>query len=110
MHLLTRAFSATLLIVAAGCTSSAQRLDLFVRGGQVLDGSGQPPQRADIGVSGDRIVRIGDLTAEQAGQVIDATGLMVAPGFVHAQAQSGTTASAAGYGQSHPRQGITTGI
>src|SRR5688572_333216 len=110
MHLLTRAFSATLLIVAAGCTSSAQRLDLIVRGGQVLDGSGQPPQRADIGVSGDRIVRIGDLSAEQAGQVIDATGLMVAPGFIDVQGQSGTTLLADGNGESHLRQGITTEI
>jgi N-acyl-D-amino-acid deacylase len=104
-----------LLVMLAGavvvsCTTSTQRLDLIVRGGQLLDGSGQPPQRADIGVSGDRIVRIGDLAAEQAGQVIDATGLMVAPGFIDVQGQSGTTLLADGNGESHLRQGITTEI
>ena len=96
--------------VVVSCTTSTQRLDLIVRGGQVLDGTGQPPQRADIGVSGDRIVRIGDLAAEEAGQVIDATGLMVAPGFIDVQGQSGTTLLADGNGESHLRQGITTEI
>ena len=89
---------------------SRQRFDLIVRGGQVVDGSGQPPQRADVGVAGDRIVRIGDLASEQAGQVIDATGLMVAPGFIDVQGQSGTTLLADGNGESHLRQGITTEI
>ena len=75
----------------SACSPSAQRLDLIVRGGQVIDGTGQPPQRVDVGIAGDRIVRIGDLSSEQAGQVIDATGLMVAPGFIDVQGQSGTT-------------------
>jgi len=92
------------------CGTSAQRLDLIVRGGQVLDGTGQPPQRADVGIAGDRIVRIGDLSSEQAGQVIDASGLMVAPGFIDVQGQSGTTLLADGNGESHLRQGITTEI
>ena len=94
----------------ASCSSSSQRLDLIVRGGQVLDGSGQPPQRVDVGILGDRIVRIGDLSSEQAGHVIDATGLMVAPGFIDVQGQSGTTLLADGNGESHLRQGITTEI
>jgi N-acyl-D-amino-acid deacylase len=92
------------------CNTSTQRLDLIVRGGQVLDGTGQPPQRADVGILGDRIVRIGDLSSEQAGQVIDAAGLMVAPGFIDVQGQSGTTLLADGNGESHLRQGITTEI
>jgi len=92
------------------CGTSARRLDLIVRGGQVLDGTGQPPQRADVGIAGDRIVRIGDLSSEQAGQVIDASGLMVAPGFIDVQGQSGTTLLADGNGESHLRQGITTEI
>jgi len=66
-------------ILFVSCSTSAQRLDLIVRGGQVLDGTGQPAQRVDVGIAGDRIVRIGDLSSELAGQVIGATGLMVAP-------------------------------
>jgi N-acyl-D-aspartate/D-glutamate deacylase len=98
----------TMLFVS--CSPSTERLDLIVRGGQVLDGTGQPPQRVDVGIAGDRIVRIGDLSSERAGQVIDATGLMVAPGFIDVQGQSGTTLLADGNGESHLRQGITTEI
>jgi N-acyl-D-aspartate/D-glutamate deacylase len=105
---LLAAMAAAALVVC--CTTSAQRLDLIVRGGQIVDGSGQPPQRADVGIAGDRIVKIGDLASEPAGQVIDATGLMVAPGFIDVQAQSGTTLLADGNGESHLRQGITTEI
>jgi N-acyl-D-aspartate/D-glutamate deacylase len=98
----------TILVVS--CATSTQRLDLIVRGGEVLDGTGQPSQRVDVGIAGDRIVRIGDLSSEQAGRVIDATGLMVAPGFIDVQGQSGTTLLADGNGESHLRQGITTEI
>ena len=53
---------------------------------------------------------IGDLASEQAGRVIDATGLVVAPGFIDVQGQSGTTLLADGNGESHLRQGITSEI
>ncbi len=98
------------VILAAACAPSDQKFDLIVRGGQVVDGSGQPPQRADVGIVGDRINQVGDLSAEPAGRVIDATGLMVAPGFIDVQGQSGTTLLADGNGESHLRQGITTEI
>lgn len=90
--------------------SPAQRFDLIVRGGQVLDGTGQPPQRVDVGVIGDRITRIGDLSGATAGREIDATGRIVAPGFIDVQGQSGTTLLADGNGESHLRQGITSEI
>lgn len=98
------------LAVAAACTPSAPRFDVIVRGGDVLDGSGSPRRRADVGVSGDRITAIGDLSSASAGRVIDATGLVVAPGFIDVQGQSGTTLLADGNGESHLRQGITSEI
>ena len=96
--------------LVSACNTSAQRFDLIVRGGQVVDGSNQPPVRADVGIIGDRITRIGDLSKETAGRVIDAGGMVVAPGFIDVQGQSGTTLLADGNGESHLRQGITTEI
>src|SRR5262249_58685795 len=58
-------------------------LDLIVRGGSVLDGTGRPAYLADIGVRSGRITRIGDLSADNATTVIDAHGLVVAPGFIN---------------------------
>jgi N-acyl-D-amino-acid deacylase len=97
-------------LLGAACTESSRRFDLIVRGGEVIDGTGQPPRRADVGVVGDRITAIGDLAAEQAGRVIDATGLTVSPGFIDVQGQSGTTLLADGNAESHLRQGITSEI
>lgn len=105
-----RLICALLVVLCAACSQPSRRFDLIVRGGDVIDGSGQPPRRADVGVVGDRITTIGDLSAEQAGRVIDAAGLTVAPGFIDVQGQSGTTLLADGNGESHLRQGITSEI
>jgi N-acyl-D-amino-acid deacylase len=56
--------------------------DTIVRGAQVIDGTGAPPQRADIGIKGDRIVAFGDLGSARARTEIDAHRLIVAPGFI----------------------------
>jgi len=56
---------------------------LVLRGGSVVDGTGAPARRADVAVDGDRIVAVGDLPEHVDAQVVDATGLTVAPGFVN---------------------------
>lgn len=56
--------------------------DLVVRGGSIVDGSGLPAYRADVGVIGDSIAAIGNLAGEAAKQTIDAEGLVVSPGFI----------------------------
>jgi N-acyl-D-amino-acid deacylase len=56
--------------------------DLVLSGGTVVDGTGAPGYRADVGVSGETIAAIGDLRRAEARRVIDATGLTVGPGFV----------------------------
>ncbi|MBI3748921.1 MAG: amidohydrolase family protein [Chloroflexi bacterium] len=59
--------------------------DLLIRGGTVVDGSGAAGRLADVGVIDDRIAAVGDLSAAAAGgveRVLDATGRVVAPGFI----------------------------
>ena len=56
--------------------------DLIIRNGTVVDGTGSAERRADVAIVGDRITAIGELSAETARQEIDATGLVVTPGFI----------------------------
>jgi len=58
------------------------RYDLIIEGGTLIDGSGAPRVKADIGVSGDRIMTIGNLGETPAAKRIDATDRIVAPGFI----------------------------
>ena len=73
-------FRIILLSVVAG--AYAQDLDVLIRNGQVLDGSGAPQQKLDIGVSGDRIVFVGNGSGIRAKRTIEADKLVVAPGFI----------------------------
>jgi len=100
----------TASITVAFCATPAPEFDLVIRGGEVVDGSGQQARRADVGIKGDRIAAVGDLAGRRAGQTIDAAGKVVAPGFIDTQGQSGSTLLADGNGESHVRQGITSEI
>ena len=61
----------------------APRYDILLRGGTVVDGSGAPRFVADIGITGGRIARIGNLAGAHAPTELDVGGLMVAPGFIN---------------------------
>ncbi|HEX4934919.1 MAG TPA: amidohydrolase family protein, partial [Gemmatimonadaceae bacterium] len=85
--------------------------DLLVRNGILVDGSGMPARRADVGVSGDRIAAIGDLGAvadADVAVVIDAEGLVVTPGFVDPHGHSDGNVLLDGALASHLHQGYTT--
>jgi N-acyl-D-amino-acid deacylase len=62
--------------------STQDSFDIIIKGGRVIDGSGNPWYNADIGIIGERIIRIGNLDGASANKTIDATGLTVSPGFI----------------------------
>ncbi len=94
----------------AGTGGPGADYDLVLAGGTVVDGSGAPGRRADVAVNGDRIVAIGDLHGQPARRVVDATGLVVAPGFIDMLGHSEATILVDPRGVSKVTQGITTEI
>ena len=69
------------LTVSAG-PAQAQQFDVLIVNGRVLDGSGSPEFRADVGIRGGEIAAVGKLDAASADRVIDADGRPVVPGFI----------------------------
>jgi N-acyl-D-amino-acid deacylase len=84
--------------------------DVLIRNGTVYDGTGAPGQRADVGVRGDRIAGIGDLSDIPATTTIDATNLAVAPGFINMLSWSTESLLIDGRSQGELREGVTTQI
>ena len=82
-------------------------LDLLIRGGRVVDGTGNPWYRADVGIQGGRIVALGRLGGESAHRTIDADGLCVSPGFVDMHAHSDLTLLADPTWEVKLMQGVT---
>lgn len=102
------------LLALAACaprpTPSPPAYDIVIRGGTVYDGSGSAPRTADVGVRGDRIAAIGDLSADRGGREIDARGLAVAPGFINMLSWATTSLLHDGRSQGDIRQGVTLEI
>lgn len=88
-----------------------QAWDLLIRGGTVLDGSGRPAFAADVAITRDRVVRVSPepLDVELAERVIDAAGLIVAPGFVDLHTHLDPLLRIPD-AESHLRQGVTTSL
>jgi N-acyl-D-amino-acid deacylase len=84
--------------------------DLVIRGGKIVDGTGAPAYRADLGVRGDRIVAIarGGLPEKVARTVLDATNQVVAPGFIDNHAHIAVNVHEYPLAENFLRQGITT--
>ena len=87
MTIRRRIETASLLALAVAATAcrpaSSDRYDVLITGGTIYDGTGGPGVRADVGIAGDQIKALGDLSRSQAAVVVRAEGLAVAPGFVN---------------------------
>jgi len=90
--------------------SLARPYDLLIRGGTVVDGTGSPRFRADVAISGERIVKIDSVSIDTAlaHSVLDATGLIVSPGFIDNHAHIATSIHRFPLAENFTRQGITT--
>lgn len=84
--------------------------DVIIRNGRIVDGSGNPWYSADIAIRADRIAAIGKLDKATANRVIDASGLVVAPGFIDMLGQSELSLLIDNRAVSKLSQGITTEI
>jgi len=85
-------------------------IDLLITNGLVVDGSGKPAYRADVAVSGERILEIGDLAHAKAVRTIDGTGMVVAPGFIDIHTHSDLSLLVEPWGMSKVIQGVTTEV
>jgi N-acyl-D-aspartate/D-glutamate deacylase len=105
LHFLLLAFCIVPAVPAA-----AQQYDVLIRGGRVLDGTGNPWYYADVAISGDRIAAIGNLSGASATRVIDANGMYVAPGFIDSHSHAGGGLAQETLSAARPllAQGITT--
>jgi N-acyl-D-amino-acid deacylase len=95
---------------ALPCTTRGQPFDCVIRGGRVLDGTGGPEQRLDVGIVGDTITALGPIDPEQARSLIDARGLCVAPGFIDIHTHSDGDILEYPDDESRVFQGVTTEV
>lgn len=86
------------------------QLDCLIQNATLFDGTGAPPRQADIGLAGDKIVAIGDLSACSAMHCYNASGRWVTPGFIDAHTHSDAFLLLEPYAPSKLTQGITTEI
>src|SRR5437879_2890492 len=96
--------------VAVAQENQGDTYDVIIRNGRIIDGSGNPWVSGDVAIRGDRIVAIGKLPQAEAGQVIDASGMVVSPGFIDMLGQSEYSLLVDNRSLTKLSQGITTEI
>ncbi len=100
---------AVLLFASCASTPKPAMLDLKIVNARIIDGTGAPWYRGDIGVRGDTIVSVGNVS-EPAAQTIDAHGSVVSPGFIDLLGQSQQGVFADPHLEAKVRQGVTTEV
>ncbi|HUP62286.1 MAG TPA: D-aminoacylase [Thermoanaerobaculia bacterium] len=108
---------ALLLFAVAACSdpappkkAPAAGYDLVIRGGEIIDGTGAARVRADVGIRGDRIAAIGDLSRATAKTTLDARGHVVTPGFIDLLGNSQSAVLIDPHLEGKVRQGVTTEV
>jgi uncharacterized RDD family membrane protein YckC len=94
--------------VVVTARQAAPPFDVLLRNGRVVDGTGAPWYRADVAIKGDRIAAIGSLAAATAATTIDASNLVIAPGFIDMLGQSEINLLIDPRGASKLLQGVTS--
>lgn len=94
--------------LSVSCGAGQGPADLLIAGGTVYDGTGDSPRRADVALRGDRIVYVGAAGGASAGDTIDASGLLVTPGFVDMHSHAELEEPWGRDGMPFLTQGVTT--
>ena len=109
---LTLILALSITAIARGQQRAKQpaSFDIIIKGGTVYDGTGRPPVKTDVGIKGDRIAALGNLSRATAPTVVDAKGLAVAPGFINMLSHSESSLIRDPRSLSEIKQGVTTQI
>ena len=109
LSILVSLLAATVLAIVTAA-QQPRRFDVLLINGRIVDGTGAPGFRGDVGIVGDRIAAMGALKDASAATTIDAAGLVVAPGFIDLLGQSEFNVLVDGRAASKLLQGVTTEI
>ena len=104
------ASAALLAALTAATTAQSAAYDVVLAGGRIVDGTGAPWVRADLGMRGDEIAAVGDLASATAARRVDVSGLVVAPGFIDMLGWSEFNLLVDSRAASKITQGVTTEI
>ena len=110
MRAAARAITVALGMWGCGGVGPSAPYDLLLRGGWIVDGTGNPRYRGNVALRGDRIAAVGALPGARARDTLDVSGLVIAPGFIDMLGQSETSVLIDNRVVSKVTQGITTEV
>ncbi|MBO0329932.1 N-acyl-D-amino-acid deacylase family protein [[Muricauda] lutisoli] len=103
----TKLFTLLIILLFFASCSQPQHFDILIKNGQIVDGSGKPSYTGDVGINADTIAAIGDLGDATGTQEIDASGLVVAPGFINMLSWATESLIEDGRSMADIKQGVT---